>query len=165
MNASNPRELEVAQGYLQGGWEALGEGAPTLVALAQLCAQAIIEGPRPVDQLELSAEARAILFAARERGVIEIRGVHTAFEAPARHLAVYVEEDAERTIAFRSPERPEVTVRFFEGFCQLCRQGLVMHHLFRDFSLSRAGFEAAGRIQREEVAEMLAQATEFGLHD
>ena len=113
----------------------------------------------------MSPESLAILFAARDRGVIEVRGVRTAFEAPGRMLAIYVEEDEDRTIAFRSQAKPEVTVRFFEGFCELCRAGLILHHLHRDFSLSQAGFQRARRINREDVADRLAEATEFGLHD
>lgn len=148
---------------LQGGWEALGNGAPTLVALAQLCARALIEGPPEENQL--SVEAKAILYAARNRGVIEVRGVNTAFEATARLLAVYIEEDEHRTIAFRNREQPQVTVRFFEAFCELCRNGLVLHHLYRDFSLTDRGFAVATQIDQQEVAAALGQATEFGLHD
>lgn len=148
---------------LQGGWEALGNGAPTLVALAQVCAKSLIEGTSNTDGL--SVEAKAILYAARTRGVIEVRGVNTAFEATARLLAVYVEEDDERTIAFRNREQPQVTVRFFEAFCQLCRSGLVLHHLYRDFSLTDAGFRYAKAIDRSEIAAALNEATDFGLHD
>ncbi|QDV66814.1 hypothetical protein Poly24_05020 [Rosistilla carotiformis] len=148
---------------LQGGWEALGNGAPTLVALAQLCARALVEGSR--DEEPLSVEAKAILFAARNRGVIEVRGVNTAFEATARLLAIYIEVDEHRTIAFRNREKPQVTVRFFDAFCQLCRSGLVLHHLYRDFSLTDRGFEVAAKIVEPEVAQALGQATEFGLHD
>lgn len=152
-------------GQMAGSWEALGEGAPTLAALAGICARAIVHPPPRVSIEELSGEAQAILFAARERGVIEVRGVSTAFEAPARMLAIYVEEDAQRTIAFRDRERPEVTLRFFEGFCELCRGGLVLHHLHRDFSLTKRGFEVARSVEREKIAELLELATEFGLHD
>ena len=152
-------------GQMAGSWEALGEGAPTLVALAGICARAILHPPARVSIDELSREAQAILYAARERGVIEVRGVSTAFEAPARMLAIYVEEDSQRTIAFRDRERPEVTLRFFEGFCELCRGGLVLHHLHRDFSLTKRGFEVARSIEPEAVAELLELATEFGLHD
>lgn len=159
-----PSDSPEFHAQLQASWEALGEGAPTLAALAAICARAIV---KPVkDSVEpLSREAQAILFAAKDRGVIEVRGVRTAFEAPARLLAVYVELDEHRTIAFRNREVPEVTVRFFEGLCQLCRAGLVLHHLHRDFSLSQAGFERAMQIEQAEVEALLAEATEFGLHD
>jgi len=161
--------LETAQsfhGEMAASWEALGSGGPTLAALAAVCAQAIIHPP-PTDSSEksLGLEAQAILFSARNRGVIEVRGVRTAFEAPGRLLAVYVEEDESRTIAFRSQTHPEVTVRFFDGFCELCRAGMILHHLQRDFTLSRLGFERARRISHQDIAEKLAEATEFGLHE
>jgi hypothetical protein len=159
-----PREREL-QNQLASSWEALGEGAPTMVALAELCARCLLDPPDLPTLEQLSVEARAILFASRQRGVIEVRGVSTAFEAPARMLAVYVEEDEQRTIAFRDRERPEVTLRFFDGFCQLCRSGLVLHHLHRDFSLTRRGFELARQVPRDQVEAALGEATEFGLHD
>lgn len=152
-------------GEMAASWEALGSGGPTLAALAAVCARAIVDPPSAEPSPALSREALAILFAARERGVIEVRGVRTAFEAPGRLLAVYVEEDPSRTIAFRNRERPEVTVRFLEGFCQLCRAGMIVHHLQRDFTLSVAGFARAKQIEREEVSEELGEATEFGLHE
>jgi hypothetical protein len=154
--------------YLHGSWEALGQGAPMLVALAQLCAERWVLRNRPEGELTASplpAEARAILFAAQARGIIEIRAVNSAFDAAARLLAVYVELSDERTIAFRDPHQPEVTVRFMEGFRELCQRGLIMHHIYRDFSLSPQGMELAKSIAVDEVQHLLDQATEFGLHD
>ena len=90
-------------GQMAASWEALGEGAPTLAALAGLCAQRLLEPPRDVALETLSLPSRTILYAARQRGVIEVRGVSSAFEAPARMLAVYVEEDDQRTIVFPRP--------------------------------------------------------------
>lgn len=155
---------------LQSSWDALGEGGPTLAALAALCARSFLEPPEEKQDNaaildSLSPESQAILFAAKDRGVIEVRGVRTAFEAPARLLAIYVELDEHRTIAFRNSDKPEVTVRFLDGFAALCREGLILHHLHRDFSLSKKGFAVASQISREEVAEAIGEATEFGLHD
>lgn len=150
--------------YLHGSWEALGAGAPVLVALAQLTSQAIIDQPE-CDPAKLSGEAKAILVAAKARGVIEIKGSHTAFEAPSRMLAVYIEIDDTRTIAFRDPEKPEVTVRFLEGFRQLCAYGLVVHHTHRDFSLTQQGFDLARSLPTKELKPWLDQGREFGLHD
>lgn len=144
------------------GWTELGEGAPTLIAFAQLAADAM---RRPPAEEKLSPEARAILYAAKNRGVIEVKSVNTAFEAPSRFLAVYIELDEERTLVFRNRLQPEITVRFLDGFKQLCQAGLVMHHLYREFSLSSSGFQRAGLIQEEEVADQLSQGQEFGLHD
>ena len=148
---------------LTNGWEELGAGAPTLIALAQLCAEAVHR--RDTTEVALSPEANAILFAAKTRGVIEVKGIHTAFEAPDRFLAVYIELDEQRTIVFRNREAPEITIRFFEGFRQLCQAGLVMHHLYHDFSLSARGFEAARAVREEDVAEAMKHAREFGLHE
>ncbi len=98
---------------------------------------------------ELNAEERAILYTARERGVIEVRGVHTGFEAPMRFLAVYIETADHERVELRNRFRPEVTIRFFDAFCKLCRRGLILHHLHHDFSLSARGFEIAGGRMRE----------------
>ena len=168
MDSRIKSSLEAAQsfhGEMAASWEALGSGGPTLAALAAVCARAIVHPPAEPAAPELSKESLAILYAARNRGVIEVRGVRTAFEAPGRLLAIYVEEDETRTVAFRSQTEPEVTVRFFDGFCQLCRAGMVLHHLHRDFTLSRLGFERARTITHEQVAAELEEATEFGLHD
>jgi hypothetical protein len=80
-------------------------------------------------------------------------------------LAVYVELDEVQTIAFRDPNHPETTVRFLEGFRALCKNGLVMHHIHRDFSLTSRGFELARTLTLDEVQPWLNKGTEFGLHD
>ncbi len=185
------RQLNPVDSYLSGSWEALGNGAPVLVALAQICSQAwtrgftsagplselgdaasasaTVESDVPVDDsqmlMQFSGEARAILYAAGQRGIIELKAVNTAFDAAARLLAVYVEETDERTIAFRDSQKPEVTVRFLDGFRELCERGLIIHHIYRDFSLSPRGFEMARLVQRADVQQWLDMATEFGLHD
>ncbi len=157
-------KLNPVDHYLTGSWEALGSGAPVLVALAQLTSQAMID--QPVVELEqLLPEAKAILFAALHRGMIEIKGSHTAFEAPARMLAVYIELNETQTIGFRDPGDPEVTVRFLEGFRQLCAAGLVMHHTHRDFSLTTRGFALARTLVQKDIQTWLDQGREFGLHD
>jgi hypothetical protein len=157
-------KLNPVDHYLTGSWEALGAGAPVLVALAQLTSQALIDRPETgLDQL--SPEAQAILYAARQRGMIEIKGSHTAFEAPARMLAVYIEIDETQTIAFRDPADPETTVRFLDGFRELCAAGLVVHHTHRDFSLTPRGFDLARTISKEDVQPWLDQGREFGLHE
>ncbi len=160
-------KLNPVDHYLAGSWEALGAGAPVLVALAQLCSQAMVDGPavNHVAVEQLMPEAKAILVAARDRGVIEVRGVNTAFDPAARLLAVYVELDQAQTIAFRDPENPQVTVAFLEGFRQLCALGLVMHHLHRDFSLSSRGFQLARSISKQDVQAWLDKGSEFGIHD
>lgn len=161
-------EFQTFHREMASSWDAMGEGGPTLAALAALCARTLVqrlESPSASSEPSFSPEALAILYTARERGVIEVRGVKTAFEAPGRLLAIYVEESEHRTVAFRSRENPEITVRFFDGFCELCGAGLILHHLHRDFTLSRQGFVKAREIDRREIEDELAHATEFGLHE
>lgn len=160
-------KLQPLDSYLSGSWDALGAGAPVLVALSQLSSDAMVNLSAAADcKLEvLLPEAKAILVAARSRGVIELKALNTAFEAPSRLLAVYVEIDETQTIAFRDPNVPEVTIRFLEGFRQLCALGLVMHHIHRDFSLTSKGFDLARTISQQEVQPWLDKGTEFGLHD
>ena len=158
--------LNPVDNYLHGSWEALGNGAPMLVALAQLCSERWVRGQSTaVDLSSLSGEAQAILFAAQGRGIVEIKAVNSAFDAAARLLAVYVELDDEHTIAFRDAKNPEVTVRFLDGFRELCDSGLVLHHIYRDFSLAPSALKLARTIEREQVQHLLDKATEFGLHD
>lgn len=163
---SRVTKLQPVDSYLSGSWEALGAGAPVLVALSQLSSQAMAD----CDSLtpasaELLPEAKAILYAAKDRGMIELKAQNAAFEAPSRMIAVYVEIDETQTIAFRDPLKPEITVRFLEGFRQLCSTGLVMHHIYRDFSLTSKGFELARQLEKEEVQPWLDKGTEFGLHE
>lgn len=159
------KDLNPVDNYLHGSWEALGNGAPILVALAQLCAQRWVHGPVLEDLDNLPAESKAILFAARKRGIVEVRAVNSAFDAAARLLAVYVEVDEERTIAFRDPSDPAVTMQFLQGFRSLCDSGLIIHHIHRDFSLSPLALDYAQQIEEVSVKELLDKATEFGLHD
>jgi hypothetical protein len=141
-------------------WQELGEGAPTLAGFARLCSLSLAGQAQP--ERPLSLEAQAILYAARERGVIEVKGAHRAFDAPARLLAVQVETSPQQTTIFRSPDKPEVTIRFLAGFRELCEAGLAMHHIYGDFSLTREGFERARSIQLADVEPLLKEAVEMG---
>lgn len=140
-------------------WQELGEGVPSLAGFARLCSLALAAGPRL--DLPLSLEAKAILFAAREQGMIEIKGSNRAFDAPARLLAVHVELPQMRTVALRSRVKPEITIRMLAGFRELCATGLVMHHIYGDFSLTKEGFDLARTVPEEEVAATLQEATEI----
>jgi hypothetical protein len=143
-------------------WEELGEGAPTLIAFAHLCSDALARNQRePIE--ELSEEARAILYVARRRGAIEVKGTNHAFDSSDRFLSVCVELDAERQFLLKRRDDPELTIRFLDGFRQLCASGLVVHHLFREFSLSRAGFELAKAIRAEDVPVLEFLAEEHGI--
>lgn len=159
-------DLNPVDNYLHGSWEALGNGAPMLVALAQLSNERWVNSqPEEITLSGLTGEALAILYAASQRGIIEIRAVNSAFDPAARLLAVYVEATTDQTIAFRDKENPEVTVRFLEGFRQLCQRGLILHHIYNDFSLAPRGMELARTVELSSVEELLKKATEFGLHD
>lgn len=144
-------------------WQELGQGAPTLAGLARVCSLSLVNPPQRATTL--SSEARGILFAARSRGLIEVKGANRAFDAPGRMLAVYVEMEGDRTITFRNKENPLVTIRFLAGFHELCAAGLVMHHIYQEFSLTRAGIDLAQTIAAGEVERMLALGTEQGLYE
>ena len=152
-------------------WNELGQGAPTLAGLARVASEAMASRERPAGQnspdlssvAKLSPEARCILHAAAKRGIIEVKGANRAFDAPGRMLAVYIETSADRTLIFRSRDNPAYTIRFLAGFRDLCAAGLAMHHIYTEFSLTREGLELAATIPDNEVAELLALATDLGM--
>jgi|GEM_PF-1254830 hypothetical protein len=141
---------------LHAGWEALGEGAPTLLALAYLCGKAIVDPPS--SEAPLSTEAQAILAAACATGAIEIRGVKSGFTPADRQLAVYVYRTEDEQIAFRDREDPAWTGQCLNGFIELCRTGMVLHQLHRDFFLTQAGFRRAATVDRSLVQATLDRA-------
>lgn len=142
------------------GWESLLEGIPTVNGFARLSSAALARlDPPPAPSTVLSPEARTILYAARQRGTIELRGNKNAFEPADRLLAVCVLVDEDRRLVFKNKSQPRQTVAFLEGFRQLCAEALVMHHLLFDFSLSTRGFEIADQVGLAEVETLLAFAT------
>ncbi len=143
----------------KSSWDDLGHGAPSLIALAELCSRAMADNYVSTEQL--SPEALAILYAARHRGIIEVKGSNTAYESAARFLTVFVEMDDEQRLRFRNNSDPRLNIRFFDGFRELCAAGLVMHHLFHEFSLTRAGFDFAATIDGDEVQSLLDEAQMF----
>jgi hypothetical protein len=144
-------------------WQELGQGAPTLAGFARVCSLSLATGGDP--NVTLSLEAKTILYAARNRGVIEVKGSNRAFDAPGRMLAVYVETTADQTLIFRSRENPAFTIRFLAGFRELCAAGLAMHHIYQEFSLTRAGLDLAQTISAEEVASFIQLATDLGTYE
>ncbi len=134
-------------------WSEMGLGAPTLIGLAQLCSRAVLTGAPP--PINLTAEARAILFTAARRGVLEVRPSNTAYESASRLLTVFVEVDDETRVRFRHPRDVRQNVRFLEGFRQLCAAGLVFHHLFHEFTLTEAGFDLAATICPDGIRDTL----------
>ena len=143
-------------------WEDLGAGAPTIIALARLCSNAIAMGP--ADRQPLSIEAMAILYTARDRGVIEIKGSNNAFDSIDRLLSVCVELSEDSVVLFKNKREPHFMIRVLDGFRQLCAHGLVMHHLVREVSLTAEGLKIAATISKEEIAEVLDQAAQLDRH-
>jgi len=68
-------------------------------------------------------------------------------------------------LAFKNKQDPARTIRFLEAFRELCGAGLVIHHLFREFSLNHEGFEFAATIKREEVEDGLSFGVELGRNE
>ncbi len=146
-----------------GIWEELERGAPTIMGFARLCANCIA-----ADVCEpegLSIEARAILFAASDRGVIEIKSSSSAFDSVDRFLAVCVETQLDEGIVFRDRSQPHRTIEFLDAFRELCAHGLVIHHLLDEFSLSGEGFRLATSIDEEEVQESLEFGSKLARHE
>ena len=158
-NLSNPNPSATS-------WEDLGFGAPTIIGFAELCRQRITSplnhGNAEFDlSRELSWEAKTILAASANRGTIDIRANKDSFNSAERFLAVCVESDLEKRLLFLQKENPEQTVKFLEGFRQLCQHGLVIHHLQRDFSLSASGFQLAQSLNPDDYASSLKFASEI----
>lgn len=142
-------------------WQDLAVGAPTIIAIATLCGRALSGVAEAVDVETLDPYAKTLLVAARQRGVFDIRGNQEAFDSSDRFLAVCVEVEEDRRLLFRRKDEPRETMRFLDGFCQLCRAGLVIHHLQRDFSLTRRGFELADALANEQFESRIDFACEI----
>lgn len=141
-------------------WQDLGHGAPTIMGFANLCSRAI-SNHCECDLDELSGEAKAILAAASDRGTMDIRASREPFDSSERFLAVCVEFELDRRLLFLRKDDPQQTVRFLDGFRQLCQSGLVLHHLQKDFSLSATGFEAAKQLNRSDHESLIDFAVEI----
>jgi hypothetical protein len=140
-------------------WNDVLSGAPSILGFAALASRAIALNTESNGELEL--EAQAILYAARERGSIEIKATKNAYDSSQRLLAVHVELAPERVLAFRSRTNPQFTMAMLDGFRQLCGAGLVMHHMGHDFSLTHRGFRRAAEISADAVDHLLKQAAEL----
>ena len=139
-------------------WEALGAGAATIMGLARLCGRSMSYFEPLI--VELSLESKAILLAAKDRGVVEIAGKKNAFDSVDRFLSVHVEHKPDHFLSFKNKSDPEQTIRFVDGFRRLCLGGFVMHHMHREFSWTVSGFELARTIATDEVREKLSFAVE-----
>lgn len=141
-------------------WDSLTAGAPTVLALARLASDAWLS-PR-LDFERLSIEARALLFLAKDRGILELRGTNDAFDSADRLLMVHVELGPERIVVLRTPGNARGTMKFLEGFKQLCEAGLVLHHMQREFSLTERGFELSRTLSASELEGPLQAAQPVG---
>ena len=134
-------------------WDDLGKGAPTIMSLARLCGEAL--GRPPSHPESLSDEACCLLYLGRERGAFEVKATDNAFDAIDRFLTVHVEIREDELLPMKIRSDAAATSRLFAGFCELCAGGWVMHHIYRDFSLTPAGFEHAQAIPRERIELLL----------
>ena len=139
----------------------LDRGTPTIAALASLCQQAMTGPPAEAGGESLSPHARAILAAGGTRGVIDIRASKDDFDAVDRFLAICIEIEPGRRLLFRRSDDPESTIRFLDAFAELCRNGMIVHHLGNDFSFSVAGFETARGLDRAELEPLIEFASEL----
>lgn len=140
-------------------WMELSCGAPTIAAFAALCGHALSGSIQPVSQLD--DYAKTLLSAAQYRGVFDIRGNPEAFDASDRLMAICIEIEENRRLLFRQKDLPRETMKFIDGFRQLCQSGLVLHHLQRDFSLTRQGFEKADALDPGAFLELRKFAVEI----
>ena len=145
-------------GGSSGELEELLSGLPTIGAFARLCANVLAQPRAEAAAVapELSGEAEAILWSARERGILEIKGTNQEVESPKRLLAIYVEIDPDCFVVFRNRQDPQVTLRFLDGFRQLCEAGFIMHQMGAEFSLTRSGFERAAGLEESALEQYLA---------
>ncbi len=145
-------------------WADLSHGGPTILALAHLAARRWSDQEQPSPPADtLTAEAQAILHTARDRGVVELKVSNKAFESADRLLTVFVEIDDHHWMRFRIRSDIRASVRFLQGFRQLCDAGLVVHHLNAEFTLSESGFVLAREVQGANIAEVMKYGQVVGL--
>lgn len=158
-----PRNLSAESAGVTA-WQELEFGAATILALAELCKRAIIDPPSSDISLDgLSNEAKAILLCGGNRGVIDIRACKDDYDSVERFLAVCVETEPDSHLLFLQKDEPAQTVAFLEGFAELCRAGLIVHHLGRDFSFSKMGYEFAKRVAESGCAKSLEPQVDFAV--
>jgi hypothetical protein len=148
-----------SSGNAGANWPELSCGAPTIAAFAALCGNAISGAIPPVG--ELDEYAQTLLSTARCRGMLDIRGNPEAFDTSDRLLAICVEVDEDCRLLFRQKNSPRETMKFLDGFRQLCQSGLVIHHLQRDFSLTRQGFDISETLEATAYEELRSFAVEI----
>lgn len=148
-------------------WRDLGRGGPTIRALAELAGLRWtgIAPPAPDRWESLSRPAQTLLAVARQHGVIELKATNVAFDSTERLLTVHVHLSDQRQMRFRKVGDARWTMRFLEGFRELCAAGLVVHQLYQEFCLTARGFEWADQIDRNDVAEWIDTGEVVGWSD
>ncbi len=154
-----PRNLNNQDGPQPVHWRELSDGVPTLTGLATLCSRYLAGLTPPAEQLSL--EAQAILWTARQRGVMELQSQPELFDSSDRLLAIVVELPDQKRWMFKRHADPRTTMLFLEGFRQLCQSGLVVHQSHREFSLTAAGFGMAEQIDPQTLATSLSFGQEL----
>jgi len=143
-------------------WQELEVGAATISAFAELCRRSIIAPPESsIDPDELSSQAKTILVCGGQRGVVDVRACKDDYDSVERFLAVCVETEPDSHMLFLNREDPVQTVAFLDGFGELCRSGLVVHHLGRDFSFSKTGYTLAKQLCDVGASESLSSFLQF----
>lgn len=158
-----PRNLSGQPGQPQatGHWKDLDSGAPTISAFADLCRRAIVSPPGPVESEALSDEARAILICGGERGVVDVRASKDDYDSIERFLAICIETEPDSRMHFLQKENPMQTVAFLEGFAELCRNGLIIHHLGREFSFSKTGYVLSKQLCEAGNSDVIDSLMDF----
>ena len=90
-----------------------------------------------------------------------MRACKDDYDSVDRFLAICVEIELDSHVLFLQKEDPVQTVAFLDGFGELCRSGLVVHHLGRDFSFSKAGYALAKQLCDDGFAESLNSLLDF----
>lgn len=143
-------------------WQELEFGAATISAFAELCRRSIINPPEAVtDPDSLSDEAKTILVCGGQRGVVDVRACKDDYDSVERFLAICVETEPDSHVLFLQREDPVQSVAFLDGFGELCRSGLIVHHLGRDFSFSKAGYAIAKQLCDDGTAKSLSSLLDF----
>lgn len=145
------RDFSFKDTRLAFSWDDLQQAAPSVMAIALICSRAVLE-PEPLGIEELSSEAKALLYAGRNRGVFELKGDWEAFDSSDRLLSVSVEVEDQEHWLFKRTGEPEQTMKFLAGFIQLCRAGWIMHQWQREFVLTATGFAVAKQVSSERLA-------------
>jgi hypothetical protein len=97
--------------------------------------------------------------------VIELKSTNVAFDSTERLLTVHVQLTENRQMRFRKTGNARFTIRFLDGFRELCGVGLVVHQLYHEFCLTTRGFDWSDQIDRNSLAEWIDAGEVIGWTD